>query len=207
MGPPFGTPPFGPPSPLLWGHTHSGFGIHSTSGGVGVVVVMVVVGSDSLDHPAPDHLSRTTLRRTAQNFVFFFPPAPIPFFFSLSLGVFSLIGPPGFHTTAREPKRAHFRARALTPPIPRKDSRERKEIMEIVAGEGKKRANFWAVWLSGERRGPGDGRVLGGGGGGGGGERRGPGGGWGSGEGGPVECGPGEGGVGGRSWGGRFFFF
>ena len=42
-------------------------------------------------------------------------------------------------------KRAHFRARALTPPIPRKDPHEREERKKIVAGEGKKRATFSAV--------------------------------------------------------------
>ena len=59
--------------------------------------------------------------------------------------------PPGFHTTAREPKRAHFRAPALQKPtkIPRKDPQEREERMKIVAGREKKARNCWAPHPSG----------------------------------------------------------
>ena len=48
---------------------------------------------------------------------------------------------------AREPKRGHFRARALkkTTKIQRKDPKEREERKKMVAEEGKKRAKFWAV--------------------------------------------------------------
>ena len=59
-----------PPTHPLWGHTHSGFGLHSTSGGVGVVVV--VVGSDSLDPPAPDRPNfRFFFALSSSNFVLF----------------------------------------------------------------------------------------------------------------------------------------
>ena len=54
--------------------------------------------------------------------------------------------PPGFHTTAREPKRAHLSATALqnTTKIQREDPREgRKE--RILRREREKRAKFWAV--------------------------------------------------------------
>ena len=53
--------------------------------------------------------------------------------------------PPLFHTTAKEPKRAHLRALAFknTIKIQRKDQQERVKRMKTVAGEGKKRANFW----------------------------------------------------------------
>ena len=74
-------------------------------------------------------------------------------------------GPKGesrrLHTTAREPKRVHFRVRRFknTTKIPRKDPQEREEGMKIVAGEGKKRAKYWAV---GRRGGPAEGRSGGG---------------------------------------------
>ena len=57
-------------------------------------------------------------------------------------------GPKGgsrrLHTTAREPKRVHFRPRRFknTTKIPRKDPQEREEKMKILAGEEKKRAKF-----------------------------------------------------------------
>ena len=55
--------------------------------------------------------------------------------------------PPGLHTTAREPKRAHFRAPTFknTTKIQREDPQEREERKKIMAGEGKKRAKCWAV--------------------------------------------------------------
>ena len=97
---PSGPHPLGPPSLLhpFLGHTYSGFGLHSTSGGVGVVVVVVVVvvvGSDPWTTlrqttgrwtpPPPDRL-----RRTTQNFALVFPLPPPFCSFSVSLGVFSL---------------------------------------------------------------------------------------------------------------------
>ena len=65
--------------------------------------------------------------------------------------------PPGFHTTAREPKRAHFRVPAFknTTNIQREDTQRGKKRMNFAAGEGKKRAKFWAVQRKG---GPGEGR-------------------------------------------------
>ena len=52
--------------------------------------------------------------------------------------------PPGFHTTAREPKRAHLRVPAFNhhQNSTRRPTRE-EERMKIVAGEGKKERNFW----------------------------------------------------------------
>ena len=58
--------------------------------------------------------------------------------------------PPGFHTTTREPKRAHLRVPVFKhhqnstegPP-------EREEKNEISGGRGKKRAKFWAPTTSG----------------------------------------------------------
>ena len=64
-------------------------------------------------------------------------------------------GPPGFHTTAREPKRAP-RSSKTPPKFNEKDQQEREKRMKTVAGEGKKRAKFWAVRRRGgvRRRGP-----------------------------------------------------
>ena len=47
-----------------------------------------------------------------------------------------------FHTTAREPKRAHFRANKNTTKIQREHPQEREERMKIVAREGEKRAKL-----------------------------------------------------------------
>ena len=60
----------------------------------------------------------------------------------------------GFHTTAREPKRAHLRVLFFKKPT--KIPRERSEN---GSGRGKKRANFWAVrWRGGPvEGGPGQG--------------------------------------------------
>ena len=66
-----------------------------------------------------------------------------------------LVGPPGFHTTAREPKRAHLRAPALQKPHQNSTKgppRERRKN-ENCGGEGKKSAKFWAVRRRGPRRG------------------------------------------------------
>ena len=67
-------------------------------------------------------------------YFFFFVP-PFLFFFS----------PPGLHTTAREPQRAHLRVPVFknNTKIPREDSQEREERKKIVvAGEGNKSAKF-----------------------------------------------------------------
>ena len=52
-----------------------------------------------------------------------------------------LVGPPGFHTTAREPKRAHFRVPALrnTTKIPREDPQRGKKRTKMGSGRGKKK--------------------------------------------------------------------
>ena len=57
------------------------------------------------------------------------------------------MGPPGFHTTTREPKRAHLSAPVFknTTKIQREDLPEREERKKFPAGERKKRAKFWAV--------------------------------------------------------------
>ena len=62
--------------------------------------------------------------------------------------------PPGLHTTAREPKRAHFRAPALQKHHQNSTRRhpERHKKSETVAGKGEKRAKFWAVWRRAVRR-------------------------------------------------------
>ena len=54
------------------------------------------------------------------------------------------LGPPGLHTTAREPKRGHLRAPAPknTTKKQREEPKEREERMETVATEGKKARNF-----------------------------------------------------------------
>ena len=56
------------------------------------------------------------------------------------------MGPPGFHTTAREPKRAHLSAPVFktTTKFQREDLPEREERMRFPAGE-RKSAKFWAV--------------------------------------------------------------
>ena len=58
-----------------------------------------------------------------------------------------LVGPPGFHTTAREPKRAHLSAPVSknTTKIQREDTHRGKKRTNFAAGEGKKRAKFWEV--------------------------------------------------------------
>ena len=67
--------------------------------------------------------------------------------FALFLPFPGLVGPPGFHTTAREPKRAHFRALALQKHHQNSTRRppEREEKNEFCGGRGEKRAKFWAV--------------------------------------------------------------
>ena len=75
-----------------------------------------------------------------------------------------LVGPPGFHTTSREPKRAHLRVPAFknTTKIQREDTQRGKKRTNFAAGEGKMR-NFGrsrgrAVQGKG---GPGEGRSKG----------------------------------------------
>ena len=93
-----------------------------------------------LDRPSPG----PPFPGTAQNFALFFPLPPQNSFFS-SLSWRSSPKPPGLHTTAREPKRAHLSAPALqTPPkfhekTPREGRKER-----ILWREREKSAKFWA---------------------------------------------------------------
>ena len=53
----------------------------------------------------------------------------------------SLVGPPGFHTTVREPKRAHLRVPVFknTTKIQREDTQRGKKRTNFAAGEGKKK--------------------------------------------------------------------
>ena len=70
-------------------------------------------------------------------------------------------GPPGFHTTARELQTCTFEGPGAsnTTKIPREDpQRKREERKKLVAGEGKKRAKFWAVR---RRGGPAEGVLVG----------------------------------------------
>ena len=84
-----------------------------------------------------------------QNFAFFFP-SPTPFLLFLSFSGGSRADGE-FHTTTREPKRAHLRVPAFknTTKIPREDPPEREEKNEFPAGERKKSAKFWAPNPSG----------------------------------------------------------
>ena len=92
--------------------------------------------------------------------------------------------PPGLHTTAREPKRAHLSAPALRtqPKFNEKTPREGRKERILRREREKKRAKFWAVQ---GKCGPGEVRVQG-------------------------KCGPGKGGSWegrsweSRSWEGRF---
>ena len=61
-----------------------------------------------------------------------------------TFGVLGLVGPPGFHTTAREPKRAHFRVPAFkTPPKFNEKTPKRGRNNEHLWWEkGKKERNF-----------------------------------------------------------------
>ena len=55
-----------------------------------------------------------------------------------------LVGPPGFHTTVREAKRAHLRVPVFknTTKIQREDTHRVKKRTNFAAGEGKKERNF-----------------------------------------------------------------
>ena len=68
----------------------------------------------------------------------------------------SPVGPPGFHTTAREPKRAHFGVPAFknTTKIQREDTQRGKKRTNFPVGEGRKRAKFWVVRRRAVRRSP-----------------------------------------------------
>ena len=128
----------------------------------------------SLGPPCRTPLPRTPPPPDRPKFRSFFP-SPASFrSFSLSLGVFSLnfgcclkrrglivFGvlalscetpaapkPLGFHTTAREPNRAHFSFPAFknTTKIQREDAQRDTKKSEMVAGE-EKSAKFWAVRL------------------------------------------------------------
>ena len=79
------------------------------------------------------------------------PPDKPSLFLGCCLCCFALIlGPPGFHTTAREPKRAHLRSwsskhhqnSTRRPP-------EREEKNEFCGGRGEKSAKFWPSTLRG----------------------------------------------------------
>ena len=152
-----------------------------------VVVLLLlccVVGVQGLSDP----LRRTSLRRT-QNFAlfslsrhsFFFSFFHLFWFFSWSFCCLKrrcaqmctfgvrvvvceprrpgLVGPPGFHTTSREPKCAHFRVSKHHQNSTRRHPKRHRKS-ETVAGKGRKRAKFWAVrWRGGpvegvRRRGP-----------------------------------------------------
>ena len=100
---------------------------------------------------------------------FFFPSPATVFSFSLSFGLFrvilvvfdapgpsnvhvwssrprrpGLVGPPGFHTTAREPKRAHFRVLVFknTTKIQRKGPTREGEKNKNCGGRGKKKSEI-----------------------------------------------------------------
>ena len=60
--------------------------------------------------------------------------------------------PPGFHTTARMPKRAHFRSQPSKTPPKFHEKTPKRETKRKVAGEGKERVKFWAVRRRGVRR-------------------------------------------------------
>ena len=59
----------------------------------------------------------------------------------LSCEVPAALKPPGFHTTVREPKRAHLRVPAFEPPK-FKEKTEREKKNEIAAGEGEKKSKM-----------------------------------------------------------------
>ena len=107
------------------------------------------------DTPQPDPPSAgPPLRRTAQNFALFsLSRTHFRFFSRLSLSggllvEFRLWGR-DFTRQPENSKRAHFRAPALQKHHQNstKGSQEREERKNIVAGEGKKNAEFWAPTL------------------------------------------------------------
>ena len=66
---------------------------------------------------------------------------------SLQKQVHGSLGPPGFHTTARELQTCTFQGSGLQKHQQNstKGPQERERRMKIVAGKGRKRAKFWAV--------------------------------------------------------------
>ena len=52
------------------------------------------------------------------------------------------MGPPGFHTTVREPKRAHVSPALQTPPKFHERTPEREEQNEFCGGRGKKKSEI-----------------------------------------------------------------
>ena len=77
-----------------------------------------------------------------------------------------LVGPPGFHTTTREPKRAHLRVPAFknTTKIQREHTQRGKKRTNFAAGEGKKKSEILGGPGEGRSRGeggPGEGRSSG----------------------------------------------
>ena len=105
-----------------------------------VVVVVLVVWL--LEHPPPDPPRAVPPSAGQKISRFFFSNCRHHFVLFLSLSAAS--GPPGLHTTAREPKRAHFMVPAFknTTKIQRKDPKRGRKRMITVVGEGKKRAKF-----------------------------------------------------------------
>ena len=131
-----------------------------------VVLCCVIVGFGPSGSPLRrTPLRRTPQRRTTQNFAFFFFSSPATSFFLSSLllgssrGILLVLkagalkcsrleernkgGLPGFHTTAREPKRGH-----LSPSLQKHNQNstirhpERQKRAKMGAGEGKKSAKF-----------------------------------------------------------------
>ena len=117
--------------------------------------MLCVVGVFKATPPHPPStgtpLRRTPLRRTAQNFAFFFPLPPQFLFFSPSL--VGLVGPPG---TAREPKRAHLRVPASRPlnttKIQRKGPTREGEKNKNCGGGGKQKSKILGGPAEGVRR-------------------------------------------------------
>ena len=127
---------WGPFAPPPFGHTYSGF--HPPFLAVLVLVLWVwnSTGPPSARPPSAGPPSAG--------------PPKISLFFH-SQATISLCEapaaprPPGLHTTAREPKRAHFRVPAFknTTKIPREDTRETQKERN-GGGKEKKSAKFWA---------------------------------------------------------------
>ena len=127
--------------------------------------------------------SALTERWGAQNFALFFPSPATVFHSFLPLLVFfvvvfeapgrsnvhvwssravvceprrpGLVGPPGFHTTAREPKRAHLRVLVFTttPKIQRKGPTREGEKNKNCGRRGKKKSEILGGLAEGPRRG------------------------------------------------------
>ena len=100
--------------------------------------------------------SKRPLRRTAQNFAFFFTLPPPFRSFSLSECLLVEFWPPGFHTTAREPKRAHLRVPALQTKTKfhEKTPRERQKERKWAREREKKRETLGSPTFGPRLRGP-----------------------------------------------------